>query len=86
MTARHSAHATVLAGPAIVTQLDTTTLVPPGWSAEVHASGTLVIRRVVGCNGTLPHCTSAATASRIVCRQGAIALNADAPYFAGFTS
>ncbi len=33
------------AGPAIVTQLDTTTLVPPGWSGEAHASGTLLLRR-----------------------------------------
>jgi N-methylhydantoinase A len=32
-------------GPAIVTQLDTTTLVPPGWAAEVHATGTLLLRR-----------------------------------------
>ena len=31
-------------GPAIVTQLDTTTLVPPGWSAQAHPSGTLVLR------------------------------------------
>ena len=41
---RHAAlsHGTVWApatsstGPAIVTQLDTTTLIPPGWSAEAH--------------------------------------------------
>ena len=33
------------AGPAIVTQLDTTTLVPPGWSAEVHPSDTLILRK-----------------------------------------
>ena len=32
------------AGPAIMTQLDTTTLVPPGWRAEVHASGTVLLR------------------------------------------
>ena len=32
------------AGPAIVTQLDTTTLVPPGWSATTYESGTLVLR------------------------------------------
>ncbi|MBV9432351.1 MAG: hydantoinase/oxoprolinase family protein [Hyphomicrobiales bacterium] len=32
-------------GPAIVTQLDATTLVPPGWSGEVHASGSLLLRR-----------------------------------------
>ncbi|MFT8245791.1 hydantoinase/oxoprolinase family protein [Roseomonas sp. BN140053] len=33
------------AGPAIVTQLDATTLVPPGWTAEAHASGALILRR-----------------------------------------
>ena len=33
------------AGPAIVTQLDATTLVPPGWSGEVHVSGALLLRR-----------------------------------------
>ena len=32
-------------GPAIVTQLDTTTLVPPGWSAQAHPSGTLLLRQ-----------------------------------------
>ena len=30
-------------GPAIVTQLDATTLVPPGWSARMHASGALLL-------------------------------------------
>ena len=34
-----------IAGPAIVTQLDATTLLPPDWSIEVHASGTLLLRR-----------------------------------------
>ena len=33
------------AGPAIVTQLDATTLVPPGWTVEVHSSASLVLRR-----------------------------------------
>ncbi|MBV8770640.1 MAG: hypothetical protein JO094_17300, partial [Hyphomicrobiales bacterium] len=33
------------AGPALVTQLDATTLVPPGWRGEVHASGALLLRR-----------------------------------------
>jgi N-methylhydantoinase A len=33
-------------GPAIMTQLDTTTLVPPGWSAVMHASATLVLHRI----------------------------------------
>ncbi len=32
-------------GPAIVTQLDTTTLVPPGWRCDVHASGALLLTR-----------------------------------------
>ncbi len=32
-------------GPAIVTQLDATTLVPPSWSGAMHASGMLVLRR-----------------------------------------
>jgi N-methylhydantoinase A len=33
-----------LAGPLIVTQLDATTLVPPGWTLAVHASGSLLLR------------------------------------------
>jgi N-methylhydantoinase A len=32
-------------GPAILTQLDATTLIPPGWSAEVHASGSILLAR-----------------------------------------
>jgi N-methylhydantoinase A len=32
-------------GPAIVTQLDATTLVPPGWSGEIHVSGALLLTR-----------------------------------------
>src|SRR5262245_8351099 len=32
-----------LDGPAIVTQLDATTLVRPGWSAEVHPSGAMLL-------------------------------------------
>jgi N-methylhydantoinase A len=32
-------------GPAIVTQLDTTTLVPPGWAARADAGGSLVVER-----------------------------------------
>ncbi len=32
-------------GPAIVTQLDATTLVGPGWSAEMHPSGALLLTR-----------------------------------------
>ena len=34
---------TILAGPAILVQLDATTLVPPGWRAEVLASGALLL-------------------------------------------
>ena len=33
------------AGPAIVTQLDATTLVPPGWRGVVHASGAFLLTR-----------------------------------------
>ena len=32
-------------GPAIVTQLDATTLVPPGWRGETHRSGALLLTR-----------------------------------------
>jgi N-methylhydantoinase A len=34
-----------LVGPMVVTQLDATTLVPPGWVAEVAASGALLVVR-----------------------------------------
>jgi N-methylhydantoinase A len=34
-----------LAGPAIVEQPDTTTVIPPGYAASVEASGNLRIRR-----------------------------------------
>jgi N-methylhydantoinase A len=33
------------AGPALVHQLDTTTLVPPGWGCEVDAAGNLILER-----------------------------------------
>jgi N-methylhydantoinase A len=33
----------VVAGPAVIEQLDTTTLIPPGCEATVHATGALVI-------------------------------------------
>ena len=36
-----------IAGPAVVTQLDATTLVPPGWTAEVAASGALLLTRTI---------------------------------------
>ncbi|WP_206064811.1 hydantoinase/oxoprolinase family protein [Nitratireductor mangrovi] len=34
-----------LAGPMVLTQLDTTTLVPPGWNGGVHATGALILTR-----------------------------------------
>jgi N-methylhydantoinase A len=34
-----------VSGPALVTQLDTTTLLPPGWTLDVHASGALLLTR-----------------------------------------
>ncbi|MFC0407154.1 hydantoinase/oxoprolinase family protein [Roseomonas elaeocarpi] len=37
-------------GPAIVTQLDATTLVPPGWQGAVDGSGALILR----CEGATP--------------------------------
>jgi N-methylhydantoinase A len=35
----------VLDGPAIVNQMDTTTLIPPGWRARTVRSGALVLER-----------------------------------------
>ncbi len=35
----------ILAGPAVITQLDTTTIIPPGWSATVHPSAALLLKR-----------------------------------------
>ncbi len=32
-----------IAGPAIISQLDATTLVLPGWTGEVHASGAILL-------------------------------------------
>ncbi len=34
---------TKIDGPLILTQLDTTTVIPPGWSGTVHASGALIL-------------------------------------------
>jgi N-methylhydantoinase A len=34
---------TPFAGPAIIVQQDSTTIVPPGWTARVHASGSLIM-------------------------------------------
>ena len=35
-----------LAGPAIITQYDTTTVVPPMWSVQIDAIGNLIIEQV----------------------------------------
>ena len=35
----------VFSGPVIVTQLDTTTLIPPGWDAVVHPTGAILLTR-----------------------------------------
>jgi N-methylhydantoinase A len=37
-----------IAGPTIVSQLDATTLVLPGWQGEVHPSGAILLRRSNG--------------------------------------
>lgn len=34
-----------IVGPMIVTQLDTTTLIPPGWDGVVHATGAILLTR-----------------------------------------
>ena len=36
------------AGPVVLTQLDTTTLVPPGWTGHVHESGAIILTRREG--------------------------------------
>jgi N-methylhydantoinase A len=41
----HAGH--VVAGPAVIFQLDTTTVIPPGWKGQVDPFGTLVIKRQV---------------------------------------
>ncbi len=35
----------VFDGPAIISQLDATTLIPPGWRVEIHAAGSMLLRR-----------------------------------------
>lgn len=35
----------LVAGPAILNQMDTTTLIPPGWQASLAPSGALILRR-----------------------------------------
>lgn len=37
-----------ISGPAILIQLDTTCIIPPGWIARVHGSGALVLKREAG--------------------------------------
>ncbi|SFE59791.1 N-methylhydantoinase A [Sulfitobacter brevis] len=34
-----------ISGPAVITQLDTTTIIPPGWTATVHPSAALLLKR-----------------------------------------
>jgi N-methylhydantoinase A/oxoprolinase/acetone carboxylase beta subunit len=34
-----------IAGPAIIEQADTTTLVEPGWVATVHEAGAMILER-----------------------------------------
>lgn len=34
-----------IVGPAVIEQLDTTTLIPPGWQAIVHPAGSLILER-----------------------------------------
>jgi N-methylhydantoinase A len=36
------------AGPAVISQLDATTLVLPNWTAEVHASGAMILTTETG--------------------------------------
>lgn len=43
---------TILAKPAIITQYDTTTVVPPAWSVRVDAIGNLIIERAEEQDGT----------------------------------
>lgn len=38
----------IVAGPAVIEQLDTTTVVPPGFVAEVHPTGSLIITKEGG--------------------------------------
>jgi N-methylhydantoinase A len=44
--------AQALPGPAIVNQMDTTTLIPPGWAARIAPSGALILRHAD--TGTTP--------------------------------
>jgi N-methylhydantoinase A len=37
----------VIVGPAVIFQMDTTTVIPPDWKAQVDPYGMLVIRRQV---------------------------------------
>ena len=35
-----------IAGPAVILQVDATTVVPPGWTATVEPGGNMVLRRL----------------------------------------
>ena len=43
-----------VAGPAIINQMDTTTLVPPGWQARRIDAGALVLERIAPKEGAAP--------------------------------
>ena len=43
-----------IAGPAIINQMDTTTLVPPDWQARRIASGALVLERTASAGKDAP--------------------------------
>lgn len=45
IVARRGVSAAGIAGPAILTQLDTTILIPPGWRARAGRGGNLIVRR-----------------------------------------
>jgi N-methylhydantoinase A/oxoprolinase/acetone carboxylase beta subunit len=45
MVVDRSALEGTVAGPAIINQMDTTTLVPPGWQARRIGAGALVLQR-----------------------------------------
>jgi N-methylhydantoinase A len=42
-----------ISGPAVLEQYDTTTLVPPGWTAQVDERFNLILTRYTSANGTL---------------------------------
>jgi N-methylhydantoinase A len=44
----HLRYGNVLAGPAIVEQVDATTVIPPNWAARLDAFGNLVLEQAHG--------------------------------------